>query len=110
MCWSTFDAPIDDCPDEECRQKQPPGGWPVMPYRFAGRFLFYHRLGRGGMGAVFLTKDERVKVGSKDDGIRAVKVVLQRDPRQFEYFAWLFKQEATTAGWFSQSRYFVQVK
>jgi serine/threonine protein kinase len=81
----------DLCPT--CRSARPDASWPTLPYLFRNRYWFIRKLGRGGMGAVFLaydpqaaTEEERLAAQEARDvdadrSIVAIKVVQQRGPR-----------------------------
>ena len=67
---------------------------PKMPHKI-GRYLVTKKLGRGGMGVVYLAQDPFI------DRLVAIKVTLAsspKDPEKFERFQQVFFNEARAAG------------
>ena len=67
---------------------------PKMPHKI-GRYLVTQKLGRGGMGVVYLAQDPFI------DRLVAIKVTLAsspKDPEKFERFQQVFFNEARAAG------------
>ena len=73
-CWRCFEAPLSACPRDGAKLQVAFAG----PQLIDGKYLVERRLGRGGMGAVYLARDTRLP---RDV---AIKVVQERFSARFE--------------------------
>lgn len=109
VCWQVLPPGDPEC-CPVCSTARPEAGWTEMPFKLNNKYTFVKLLGRGAMGAVFLSTN----IDAPEDSagrvpVRAVKVIQgTAGTEEFESLTRMFEHEAAASALLGRSPYFVK--